>query len=348
MINFKKKSTRQPDFNNLITVLYKQPPSRPTLFEFFLNDALYSELAGEDINKQPDNLSKLRIVINAYANAGYDFSLVLPWLTDTFEFRKGELEEKNTRSLNEGNPITDIQSFEEYQWPDPSIGNYDIYKDLEPFVPEGMKLIVCGPSGVLENAIDLMGFERLCMMTLENPELTKLVFDAVGSRLLKYYQICSDYESVGALIVNDDWGFNSQTILPPETLREHVFPWHKKIVSAIHDKQKPAILHSCGNLNGVMDDVILDMEFDGKHSFEDEIVPVEEAYTRWGKDIAILGGVDMDYLTRKSKEEIMNRCQNLLEMTRSGGYALGSGNSIPDFIPKENYYAMISVVNKEL
>lgn len=28
-----------------------------------------------------------------------------------------------------------------------------------------------------------------------------------------------------------------------------------------------------------------------------------------------------------------------------GGYALGSGNSIPAYIPKEHYFAMTSAVN---
>jgi uroporphyrinogen decarboxylase len=33
----------------------------------------------------------------------------------------------------------------------------------------------------------------------------------------------------------------------------------------------------------------------------------------------------------------------MLERTKAkGGYALGSGNSIPEYIPRESYYAMIS------
>lgn len=35
----------RPDFDNLLQVLRKEQPSRPTLFEFFLNDRLYESLA---------------------------------------------------------------------------------------------------------------------------------------------------------------------------------------------------------------------------------------------------------------------------------------------------------------
>jgi uroporphyrinogen decarboxylase len=42
----------------------------------------------------------------------------------------------------------------------------------------------------------------------ENPELVGDIFEAVGSRLARHYEICSKFDSVGALVSNDDWGFN--------------------------------------------------------------------------------------------------------------------------------------------
>ena len=151
---------------------------------------------------------------------------------------------------------------------------------------------------------------------------------------------------MGACIVNDDWGFKNQTMFSPDMLRRWVFPWHKKIVSAIHDAGKPAILHSCGQLKDVMDDVITDLQYDAKHSFEDQITPVEDAFDLWSDRIAILGGIDMDFLARSTPDEITQRSKLMLEKSLSlGAYALGSGNSIPDYIPDENYLAMISSVN---
>ena len=129
-------------------------------------------------------------------------------------------------------------------------------------------------------------------------------------------------------------------------LRRWIFPWHKKMVDAIHKAGKPAILHSCGQLKDVMNDIILDMKYDAKHSFEDQITPVEQAFDLWGERIAILGGIDMDFLARSSPEEITKRSKAILKKGfAQGGYALGSGNSIPEYIPDENYIAMISAVN---
>lgn len=346
-VKLKASKNAKPDFGNIRAVLNKDKPSRPTLFEFFLNRHIYEYYTGKDIEKQADNLSKLKIIIEGYEKVGYDFAIIPSWLTHTLEFPKGEIHKKDTHSLNEGQSITDEESFEAYHWPDPKENDYSLYEQLAQYVPEGMKLISTLPGGVLENVIDLVGFERLCIMSLENPHLSKQVFNAVGSRLFEYYKIIASFDHVGAMFVNDDWGFKTQTMLPPESMREYVFPWHKALVETIHQQNKPAILHSCGNINEVMDDVIDDMNYDGKHSFEDGIVPVEEAYNRWCKRIAVLGGIDVDYLTRRSPNEIKERSRKMLETGHDkGGYALGSGNSIPEYIPLENYQAMISVVNE--
>ncbi len=334
-------TARKPDFNNLLKLLHRERPGRPTLFEFFFNDPLYSRLASEDIDKQEDDYNRLRVVVKAFRNAGFDYATIPTWLTDTFEFPKPDMHQADTRSLNEGCAITDEESFNAYPWPDPGKGDYEVYNRLGEILDDGMKLVGCGPSGVLENVMDLVGFERICFMTLENPDLTKKIFDAVGSRLLEYYKLLSRFETVGALIVNDDWGFKAQTMFPTETMREYVIPWHKKIVEAIHAEGKPAIMHSCGNLEQVMDDVIDVIRFDGKHSFEDGITPVEEAIELWGSRIAIIGGIDMDFLARSTPDDVYLRAKSLIEKTKdNGGYALGSGNSIPEFIPDENFFAM--------
>jgi len=329
----------QPDFNEFLRVLNKQKPSRPVLFELFLNKTFYELLAGYKQTEEGEEANS-RVVIDAFHAAGYDYATVS---ASDFRFPSKERDSKQTVSLNDGFVITDEESFEKYDWPDPEKFDYSRLERLGQYMPEGMKLMVIGPSGVLENTIALVGYENLCIMLGEEPELAQEIFDGVGSRLLRYYQLAAEYDSIGVLMVNDDWGFNTQTFLSPAAMRRYVFPWHKKIVEAAHRHNKPAILHSCGNLNSVMDDVIDDILFDAKHSFEDNILPVEESYRVWSKRIGILGGIDVDFLIRSSPEDIRKRSAKMLETAGEfGSYALGSGNSIPEYIPYEHYRAMIN------
>jgi uroporphyrinogen decarboxylase len=298
------------------------------------------------VNIEQIGIEFFRMVIEGYRKAGYDYVSLFSSKMDTLRFETGESNSIHSKSQNEGWLINDWESYEKYNWPTVDQINYEWFEKIEKEIPEGMKYMACSNGGVLENTIEIVGFENLCMLSLMDEELTQTIFDSVGSRLLAYYETISRMDHIGILMVNDDWGFNTQTVLSPDAMRKFVTPWHKKIVRTIHDAGKPAVLHSCGNVKELMDDIIDDIGFDGKHSFEDNIFPVEQAYEWWGDRIAILGGIDVNFLSTQSPEAIRKRSEKILEMTtKNGGYALGSGNSIPAYIPEENFRAMIGVID---
>ncbi len=332
-------SAIKPDFeNNLLRVLKCEKPERATLFELYLDNDILPHLAGHT-QQEEGPFGLFRLVVDAMAAAGYDYATCRQI---DFDFYVKNQEMKATKSMNSGAVITDWESFEKFEWPDPNKADYSILERIKPYLPEGMKIMIKGPCGILENVTNLVGYENLCIMLFEEPELVKEIFDALGSRMLKFYQNAVQYDTVGLLASNDDWGFNTQTLLSPDDLRKYVFPWHKKIAQAAHDYNKPCILHSCGYFNDIIDDVIDNMKFDGRHSYEDNIVPVEDAYEKFNGRIAVLGGIDVEFLVKKTPEEIYARSRAMLERSAErGGYALGSGNSIANYVPAENYMAMI-------
>ncbi|MHB8964190.1 MAG: uroporphyrinogen decarboxylase family protein [Saccharofermentanales bacterium] len=333
--------SRKPCFDNILKVLKRQTPDRPTLFEFFLNKGLYEYLTNEAFTSG-DFTSQYDIVIKAFMAAGYDYASLKG---SEFAFPAKSHDKQKTISVNDGAVITSRAEFERYGWPDPASFDYSRLDRCREALPDGMKIIVWGPGGVLENVTELVGYDNLCYMLAEDPELVSDICDAVGSRLIQYYEICSEFDTVGALISNDDWGFQTQTLISPADLRRYIFPYHKRIVEVIHASGKPAILHSCGNLTEVWDDIIDGMKYDGKHSYEDNILPVEDAYIRYHDRIAILGGIGLDFMCRSTPKEIVDRCQNMIELTDGcSGYALGTGNSVPEYVPYENYFAMIGTV----
>jgi len=332
-------NSRPPDFNNLLRILNRQKPDRPTLFEFFLNSPLYKKLSGPDFTVDYTPVAQMRMLLAAFRAAGYDYATVGG---SSLHFASGERTHGSSVSMNEGSVIHDRASFNAYSWPDPDACDYSALKAIRPDLPAGMKLIVAGPGGVLENVMNLVGYEDTCYLTLDDPKLAADIFGAIGSRLVRHYQIAGSYDTVGAMISNDDWGFKSQPMLSPAAMREFVFPWHRKIVQAIHDAGRPAILHSCGNLAEVMDDIIDDLKYDGKHSYEDTIQPVEQAYDQYHQRIAIMGGIDLDFVCRSTPAQVRQRSMAMLERSaRDGSYALGTGNSVPEYVPPANYFAMV-------
>ena len=333
---------REPNFQNVLDMLARRPTTRPVLFEFIINSGHISRLAGEPHDRATCDADQLlRTQVKAFWAAGYDYASTPPWLFRALNFPGQERERAESVGMAHGGVIHDRETFEKYPWPDPEETDWDILERLKPHVPDGMKLLICTQGGVLENLVSLMGYEDLCFTLEDDPELLKEITDAIGSRLLRYYELGLQHESVGAAMVNDDWGFNTQPFLAPKHMREFIIPWHRRFVQTIHAAGRPAILHSCGELKLLWDDIIDDLKFDGKHSYEDAILPVEEAYEKYGSRIAILGGIDVDFLCRATPDAIYRRCKAMIERTQSrGGYGLGSGNSIPDYVPAESFDAL--------
>lgn len=357
-------NSRKPDFTQLIKVLRREAPDRPTLFEFYLNGPLYERLAGRPQPAAPGAVARRQPVDSAsaderteilayyrelgrwYADAfragGYDYVNFAPGVAfPRFRFREGGHEKAKSHSLNEGSFIASRDDLERFSWPTAGEIDLAIIDSLVSSVPDGMGALAFTPGGVLENLVDVMGYDNLCFALVDDRELVAAVAQRIGSALVTIYEAIAPHPRIGALIANDDWGFKTQTMISPADLREFVFPYHRRMAEIAHAAGKPILLHSCGQLVEVMDDVIDTMRFDAKHSFEDVILPVEDVYERWGDRIAILGGIDVDMLCSASEDAITARSRAMIERTADrGGYALGSGNSIPEYVPQEAYFAM--------
>ncbi|NLW85720.1 MAG: hypothetical protein GXY38_02490, partial [Planctomycetes bacterium] len=160
-----------PCFDELLRVLDRKAPTRPTLFEFFMNAPLYDRLTnGRFQGAKEHSRQYWRRQILAFTNAGYDYVNIR---SCDFAFPGPEVRQEASRSLNEGASIADRPSFEAYPWPKPEDCDYSCIEELAPELPKGSKFIVWGPGGVLENAIALVGYQNLCMMTMDDPELTR-------------------------------------------------------------------------------------------------------------------------------------------------------------------------------
>ena len=84
------------------------------------------------------------------------------------------------------------------------------------------------------------------------------------------------------------------------------------------------------------------MKIDAFHSFQDVILPVGEFKRRYGNRVATLGGVDIDPLARLDEPELRRYIRSILDQCVPGGrYALGTGNSVTNYVPLENYFVLL-------
>ena len=238
--------------------------------------------------------------------------------------------------------ITGWDDFERFPWPKVEEFDFFPYEYLDAHLPEGMGLVVSHGGGPYEHLSHLMSYEGLCFALVDDPKLVDAVAGKVGGLLEGFYRQLLGLRRLAALFQGDDMGFKTATLVPPDALRTRTLPWHTRYAAMAHAKGMPYFLHSCGNLAEIMEDLVADVGIDGKHSYEDVIMPVAKFQQRWGGRIAVLGGLDINVLSGASVEEVRRATGRLMDECGSRGrYAIGSGNSVPSYVPAANYLAMV-------
>jgi uroporphyrinogen decarboxylase len=341
-----------PDFERLRrAIMRKGEPDRIPFFEIQIDPETIGAILGEPVpsafDTDPEQIRiKLLQDIKVMHRLGYDYVIV--WSVpifpgnfmladDTAQLSRGS---RTWQAETEG-PIASRADFDAFSWPDLSKKRYTRFEFVGKHMPPGMKIVAALP-GVFETIRGLMGITGLCYLLHDDPSLVTDVFERVGR--VTYEAVCklSDIDAVGAVVLAEDIGSKNGLIMHPDHFRRLVIPWHKKIGQILHERGKIFILHACGKIEKLMEDFITVGKIDARHSFEDQVTPIEEAKRLYGNHIAVLGGVDMDLLARGSEQEVRKRVREIVSVCSSGGgFALGTGNSAANYIPPENFLAML-------
>lgn len=240
-------------------------------------------------------------------------------------------------------PVTNWQEFEQYPWPDPNTpAAFREYEWYSKNLPDDMCIVGGQLSHFCEDLCFLMGYETLCYALFDQPDLVAAIYE----KQLEFYRVLArrtvQFDRVRCIWGSDDMGFKTGTLLSPETLRKYVLPGHKEIARITHQAGKLYLLHCCGQLEQIMEDLIEDVGIDAKHSYEDTITPVTQMKGLYGDRVAILGGIDMDFICRADEQAIRQRVRKTLDVCMpGGGYCLGTGNTVANYVPLKNYLAML-------
>jgi uroporphyrinogen decarboxylase len=231
--------------------------------------------------------------------------------------------------------------YDAYAWPSTDSIDLVALDLLSGMMDPGMK-VLCFVMGIFEDLRVLMGFEQMAYQSIDEPGLLGDILENLTVLCEAAVDRAAAHPACGAIFYADDLGHTNSTMVSPAFLRKWVFPRQKRIADACHRHGKPFILHCCGQVDAIMEDLIETVGIDARHSFQDNIEPVEQVYRKYGDRIAILGGMDVDLLSRGTTGQVRARAREILEACApGGGFCMGSGNSLPNFVNVENYYAML-------
>jgi uroporphyrinogen decarboxylase len=354
-LNASFRTEVRPDWEALNACIMRQgTPDRVHHIELFHDEEIKIEIGRrfhlfDELNTD-DVFYRLEREIKFQRFLGFDY---VRQGVDALDVRLNRIVTEDTADLQRQNgrsyiderkgPVTNWQEFEQYPWPEPDQITTRALEWYEENLPDDMCVIGSGGfAHFAEYLTWLMGYETLCYSLYDQRDLVKAIADRLNELYVTILNRILEFDRVKIIWGSDDMGFKTGPMIGPDDLREFVLPGHKKMAEMTHQSGRPYLLHSCGNLSTIMDDLIDDVKIDAKHSFEDTIEDVRKLKYTYGTCIALLGGIDVDFLCRSDEGSIRQRVRETLDICMpGGGYCLGTGNSVANYIPLDNYLAML-------
>jgi uroporphyrinogen decarboxylase len=348
------KGARQPDWRGLVdNILRKGTPRRVFHMELFHDGEIRDAIAERfDLmkgvrNGDPNYDRKKMIAVNRFC--GWDY-VVAGVQGMGLSFHRMEVEDTAGLKREGGRhfqdehsgPIMNWEQFEKYPWPDPKKAVTEDLEWYEKNLPEDM-CVVGGLTGhFAEEVTWLMGYETLCYALYDQRDLVR----AISEKLVGFYQELLKrmlaFDRVKMIWASDDMGYKTGLMISAKDTREFILPGHRVLAAMTHEAGRAYLLHACGKLTDIIGDLADDVKIDAKHSFEDTIEDVRQVKGTYGRRMALIGGIDVDFLCRQSEQAIRRRVRETLDACLSGGgYCLGTGNSVANYIPLDHYLAMV-------
>ena len=334
---------REPDFERVRTALLRGVPDRVPLFELKIDAPVMSAFLGRPVETPED-------VVAFQVAAGYDYARIRASYDIIYINRVRKEGEYTSYGNGKGTidwanehtgPIQTMADFERFDWLRAEDVDYSNIERAAKVLPDGMK-IISSANGIWETVWMLMGFEPFCYATVEQPELVDALFDRVGELFLNIFRNEIEIDGVAAMMFTDDMAYVSGPMIDPAIFRRHVFPWAKKMGALCAERDMPFILHSCGNVSALLDDIV-EAGFDALHPLEPKAIDAVKVKEQYGDRLALLGNVSLDQLARATPDEVRRLTRERIDLLGPGGYGVGSSNSVPPWVPLENFRAMIEV-----
>lgn len=336
-----------PSFERFLTALRRREPDRVPIAENWVAPEVKSSFLGRPINTLADDVA-------FWKAAGYDFFILDSdlWATRKVQDRiitpvanTANVYDRPEAARNWVTPEAAVvktwEDIERFDWPKAEDIDYSQYRQVRDCLPPGMGVIATF-GHIFTTAWQLMGFEAFCLNLLDDVKIVQEVMGRLGQETISLLERVLAYDSVNALWFQDDIAYTNGLMISPQGLRELFFPWLAQIAALCHARGLPLIFHSDGKLDEVLPDIVA-AGVDALHPIEPKCMNIVTVKQEYGDRLALIGNLDLGYtLTRGSPDEVREEVRYLIKnVAPGGGYMLGSANSITDYVPIENYRAML-------
>lgn len=193
----------------------------------------------------------------------------------------------------------------------------------------------------------MVGTERLLMALADDPEWCMDMFKThLEMHMALFDQVWEAGYTFDEISWPDDMGYKGTPFFSTAMYRELLKPFHRRAVEWAHARGIKARLHSCGNINPLVPE-LLDIGMDGLNPLEVKAGMDPVGLKRqYGDRLLLHGGVNaVLWGDLPAIEAEMRRV--VPAMKRDGGYIFSSDHSVPSTVSLEGFRRIVELA-KEL
>lgn len=239
-------------------------------------------------------------------------------------------------------PIKSEADLERYVSPDPydEAMIVDVKEAAKRF--KGKKFIAYLTRSDFMSAADVRGLPGLLMDFVVNPDLAHRVLKIINDY---YCTVARRAIEAGAdaVVLADDWAFNTAPFMSPEHFREFVLPYFQRSVRTVQEAGGYAIKHSDGNLWKIID-MVVEAGIDAINPIQpDAGMDIGEVKRKYGSRVCVSGNINCGHtLSVAPVEQVVREVKEAIRKAGpGGGYIMMSSNSLHSSVKPENYRAMV-------
>ncbi|HDY89623.1 MAG TPA: hypothetical protein ENH82_16115 [bacterium] len=238
-------------------------------------------------------------------------------------------------------PCITVPDISKYIFPDPAAPYR--FKHLGDWLEsnkENFTFITVGD--LWERATFMRGLEDILMDIVVDPGFVHDLLQAIADYNINTMDILYEQFRFDGIVLSDDYGAQSSTIMSPSDWRKFVKPPLLRMYTKARKYGWVIFHHSCGHNTPIIPD-LLEIGVDILHPIQPETMDIFKLKKEYGKDITFCGGISTQkLLPMGTSEEIRNEVRKVKRiMGKGGGYITGTGIMLHEDVPLDNLVSLI-------
>jgi len=241
-------------------------------------------------------------------------------------------------------PLLPEPDFGSYCFPQPDLVRARRQVEDSLASPEDRALFAKIGMTLFERAWSLTGFENFLLFLAAEQDFAREVLRRVCGHRLALVQAVLDLPFQG-FYFGDDYGQQSGTLFSPQTFRTLIKPELARLIEPIKRAGKLVVLHSCGNIDTFLDDLI-EIGLDGYQTVQPEAYDFAALKRRYGSRLTFWGGISTQTtLPFGTVDEVLRATRSAVDILGAGGgYIAGPTHRITSDTPMENVIALVAAL----